>query len=242
MNHKLKFPLQIPFQSVISKPQFKGIPQPSASEKQDNDAGVLTPVKNRDCCITSVLKTSVPPPLLSVKDNTVTISNREHCILDSSNNPQKPEISQLVMSPVCDSSLNGRSIPASSALQQNFGTVKNEILKVVPSRRVNPCFTTDVSSPTGYKVSVPSATQSGSVQVIDLTRHCSLDTHLHVNGVTTATPSSHTKCLSVMSTSQVPKEASLNSVTRLCNSDVTSDPTPHVITRNGSTSSTSTKG
>ena len=92
--------------------------------------------------------------------------------------------------------------------------------------------TADVTSPTAYKVGVPgtiTTTQSGTVQVIDLTRHGSSDAHLSRNGMTS---SSQTRSLSL-----VKPQIANNDVVMNCKGKLCSDSS--VIAGNGSVSASS---
>ena len=79
----------------------------------------------------------------------------------------------------------------------------NELVKRVPSRFVNSHVIADSS--TGYRVTVPTTTLSGTVQVIDLTSHVSSDTHLR-NDVSNS-PIFSSRSSSFMGTSQMPKNS-----------------------------------
>lgn len=123
-------------------------------------------------------------------------------------------IPQPNKSPLSDSSVEsvGSTNTTTPTVIQQLSATPNyssELVKVVPSRVINPHnLTSDATSPTGFKVSVSSTSiQSGTVQVIDLTKQCSSDTQV------AATPSQTTPPLQL--TPQLPKQVAANSVRRV---------------------------
>lgn len=133
-----------------------------------------------------------------------------------------------------------------SSCGNTLAKTNHEIVKVAPSRMTPPTaykvgvpstiVTADVTSPTAYKVGVPgtvTTTQSGTVQVIDLTRHGSSDAHLSRNG-TAPSCSSQTRSLSLVKP-QVAKDVVVNCKGKLCSSNKD----PAVIAGNRSVSTPS---
>ena len=110
--------------------------------------------------------------------------------------------------------------------------------EVVPSRILNPHFITHAHSSTTCNVSRPTATQSGSVQVIDLTRE---NIRTSKNGIAAASHT-QTRPLSKIVTSLSTKDERTESVGKVAvNSEVCKEVAAHVITRNG-TATASSKG
>lgn len=137
--------------------------------------------------------------------------------------------------PLSDSSfgvVGSTNTTTQSVLQRSLqwpGHPSGEMVKVVPSRIVNPhSFGSSTTSPSAFKVS---GTQAGTVQVIDLTKHSS-DAQVAKNGITSASPSSSPS----LSDTQHQLLASVS-----LHGDAGKDRVSSVITRNG-TSTTPTKG
>jgi len=221
------FPLQVSIQSVVSKSHTKGALQNLVVKK-----GSPSVLDKNEYTVTSVVKSNIPPPLLPVNNNSATVPSKE-----SKEQGHQSEGCISGQSPVCDplsATLNGRSpresMQCNLKLSGKPAHVTSEVVKIVPPRILNTRFVPDTSSPSGYKVSMPSSTQSSSVQVIDLTQQCSLDTSPPANGITISTP---TKPLPVVGTSQLQKKTTPST------SEAVIDSNSH---RNNSTSSTPTKG
>ena len=206
--------MQVLFNGAISEQQFQETQQSSLTEEEAVPGAPFS----RSCNNLSSLVRSNVPPLLSIGDCDIMAGSREPGISESSN--------------------------LSTSLGKSSGTIgfqhsgcttstDNELVKRVPSRIINPHVIADSS--TGYRVTVPTTTLSGTVQVIDLTSHVSSDTHLK-NDVSNS-PIFSCRSSPFVSTSQMPKETK-NSVSEMSvSNEGTNDFTPII-----SSSSIPTKG
>lgn len=234
-----------------SKPHFQGIQQ---AETIDDDYGDESS-SSMNINDGSQSSTTAPALVSSITENsencTVANNDREQEVPEPIAVQQMPRVSYSVKSPKSEASfglLGNRSQAVSLVLQQQnlqvspkTTVVNNETVKVVPSTILSPRILTDVSSPAS-KGSMPTTTQSGTVQVIDLTRHSISDAHLSKNGIAAATATSQPRSLSLDTLSQVPPDVILNSMGNISsNNEMSREHTPTVVTRNNS-SSTPTRG
>lgn len=219
----LHAPMQVPCQD--SRISFQ---KSQHSEEQEEE--ICTDVSD-----SSAMKTDTSTKLENSGLSIVTVDSRQQIEV-----PQMPTLPRSVRSLISDRvSCVNTTIP--SVLQQNLqppSRKPNEIVKVVPSRTVNPIIHTShsTSTPTGFKVGV-SGTQSGTVQVIDLTRRDLSDTLVSRNGLAAAPSVSQTRSLQIGGTSRLRNEAGVNSVGTVKALGKSKDLVSSIITRNGSTSS-----
>lgn len=184
--------------------------------------------KGSDCSVTPV--TAVATPIVTALEGTgisvVTVNNRKQAI------SQKPAVRRPIKSPPHPDASFATVVQKKN--QRQLSGKSSEKVKVVPSRIVNPhVVSSDVPSPTGANVS-GTTSQSGTVQVIDLTRHVSSDTQVARNGISAATH--HTT-----RSSQIPHQVAVDSLGKLsAHSETSKEHATSVLTRNGS--STPTKG
>lgn len=155
--------------------------------------------------------------------------------------PQKPAVPQLIKSPHPDTTVASTNTTTSMQKRQRTLSGKSspstETVKLVPSRIVNPHVSCDVTIPTATRISESGTTgQSGTVQVIDLTRHGSSDTQVARNGISAATYHT-TRSLPLGNTSEHPNQVVVGSSGKL---SLRSENATSVLARNGS--STPSKG
>lgn len=200
-------------------------PNRDKQEKENSSSKVS------DVRIPALVKTGLPP-LLAVGSDVREESTLEDSYL------QKPRISHPVGSPIGDRSFmsTSTSTPQTLSFTGNTPLTNTEAVSVVPSRILNPHFITQPHSSTTYKVSRPTTTQSGSVQVIDLTRD---GTRTQRNGVAAGTPNAQALPFSVVSSSSSARDGPLDPFGKI--SDISKDNSAQIITRNGA-ASTPTKG